>query len=29
MNYFLAKQDVFEKHSLSYGSIKQRGYVKK
>jgi len=29
MNYFFGEQGVFEKHSLSYGSIKQRCYAKK
>ena len=29
MSYFFAQRGVFEKHSQSYGSIKQRSYVEK
>ena len=29
MNYFFAEQGVFEKHSRSYGSIRQRSYAEK
>jgi len=29
MNYFIVEQGVFEKHSHSYGSRKQRSYTRK